>query len=303
MNNIKTILLSIIVSISISNNTNAQFLKKLKNQVQQAAEQVVIDKVAEKGAQEAGKAMDSILDIDPNYQAKNQELLLNSFFQSGENIDVEDIYNFDTNVIMEMVIEEKKNPTKIDYSMWFTKNDSYMATEINNMDTKESKKQKIPGGMLTVIDDENQAMIIIMEEQKMAQIISMKSIKDIAIEETKSDDISIPKITKTGKSKKILGYNCEEFTTKTEEGSMTLWITQDIRLFQKNMFANFNKSLRSNPFESIPEAAKGFMMEMHMVNDKGGKSSMYVKRISKKNKTIHIKDYKLMNLSGFMKTK
>ncbi|MCF6224506.1 MAG: hypothetical protein L3J34_12380 [Flavobacteriaceae bacterium] len=151
MNNIKTILLSIIISISVSNNTNAQFLKKLKNQVQQAAEQVVIDKVAEKGAQEAGKAMDSILNIDSNYQAKNQEQLLNSFFQSGENIDVEDIYNFDTNVIMEMVIEEKKNPTKIDYSMWFTKNDSYMATEINNMETKESKSQKIPGGMLPVI--------------------------------------------------------------------------------------------------------------------------------------------------------
>jgi len=299
----KVILLTIIVSISFSHTSKAQFLKKLKKRVQQAAEKVVIDKVAEKGEQEAGKTMDSILNIDPNYQAKNQEQLLNSFMQSGENIEVADSYSFDTNVIMEMVIEDKKGPTTFDYSMWFTKNASYMATEIKNIDTEKSKNQKIPGGMITVMDDENQAMIIIMEEQKMAQIISMESIKDIAIEETKNDDILIPKITKTGKSKKILGYNCEEFITKTEEGSMNLWITQDIRLFQKNMFANFNKSLRSNPFQNIPEAAKGFMMEMHMVSDKGVKSSMYVRSISKKNKTINIKDYQLMNLSGFMKTK
>lgn len=299
---LKIILLSLVVSISFTNETNAQFLKKLQKKVQQAAEEAVIDKAAEKAEQEAGKAMDSLLNIDPNYQAKDNEQLLNSFMQSGENISIEEVYSFDTNVIMQMIVEDEKEITKIDYSMWFTKSNSYMATEIQSMDSKKSKNNKMPKGIFTVIDDDNQAMVIIMEEQKMAQTISMESIKNIAIEESENNDSTPPKIVKTGRSKKILGYHCEEFESTTEEGKMIIWITQDIRLFQKNMFANLNKSLGNNPFQNIPEAAKGFMMEMHFNNaNNKEKSSMIVKEISKKNKTIHIKDYQLMNLSGFMK--
>lgn len=303
MKSYKSVLFVIVIGLSFSNTMHAQFLKKLKNRVQQASEQAVIDKLAQKGAQETGKKMDSLLKIDPNYQAKNQDQILSSFMQSSEDVKVEDSYKFDTNVIMKMVIEEKKEPTTFDYSMWFTKNDSYMATEISNMESKKSKTQKLPGGIITVIDDKNQAMIIVMAEQKMAQILSMESIKNIAVEETKGTDVPAPKITKTGKTKKILGYNCEEFKTKTENGDLTIWITQELRLFQKNMFANLNKSMGSNPFQNIPEAAKGFMMEMHSVSESGQKTSMYVKSISKKNKTINVKDYKLMNLSGFMKSK
>ncbi|MCK4561418.1 MAG: DUF4412 domain-containing protein [Flavobacteriaceae bacterium] len=302
MNFLKIILLSIVLSISFTNEANAQFLKKLQKRVQQAAEDAIIDKAAEKAEQEAEKAMDSLLNIDSNYQAKDSEQLLNSFIQSGENVEIEEVYTFNTNVIMQMIVEDEKGPTIIDYSMWFTNSDSYMATEIQNMDSKKSKSEKIPKGILTVIDDENQAMVILMEEQKMAQTISMESIKNIAIEEVENKNSTPSKIIKTGRSKKILGYHCEEFESTTEEGKMTLWITQDIRLFQKNMFANFNKSLDNNPFQNIPEAAKGFMMEMHFNNaNNEEKSSMIVKEISKKNKTIHIKDYQLMNLSGFMK--
>lgn len=302
MNFLKIILLSIVLSISFTNEANAQFLKKLQKRVQQAAEDAIIDKAAEKAEQEAEKAMDSLLNIDSNYQAKDSEQLLNSFIQSGENVEIEEVYTFNTNVIMQMIVEDEKGPTIIDYSMWFTNSDSYMATEIQNMDSKKSKSEKIPKGILTVIDDENQAMVILMEEQKMAQTISMESIKNIAIEEVENKNSTPSKIIKTGRSKKILGYHCEEFESTTEEGKMTLWITQDIRLFQKNMFANLNKSLGSNSFQNTPEAAKGFMMEMHFnnVNNKE-KSSMIVKEISKKNKTIYIKDYQLMNLSGFIK--
>ncbi|MDH3321397.1 MAG: DUF4412 domain-containing protein [Flavobacteriaceae bacterium] len=302
---IKLISLALIVSISFTNGTHAQILKKLKKKVQQAAEQTVIDKTAEKAAQETGKAMDSLLDVDPDYQAKDQEQLLNKYMSTDNNISVEDVYTFDTNVIMNMVVEDPKHPMTYDYSMWFTNNSSYMATEIKNMQAKNSKDDKMPKDMLTVIDDKNQVMLIIMETQKMAQIISMEKVKDIADQENlESDAVNdlTPEIKQTGKSKKILGYQCEEFETLIEEGKMTFWITQDIRLFQKNMFENLNTSLGGNPFQSIPEAAKGFMMEMHFESQlNGSKTSMYVKDISKKKKTINVKDYQLMNLSGLMK--
>lgn len=302
---IKLIVLTLIVSFSFTNETNAQILKKLKKKVQQAAEQTIIDKTAEKAAQQTGKAMDSLLDIDPNYQAKSQEQLINQYMQSGADIPIEDVYKFNTHVMMQMTVEDNKKPVTIDYSMWFSDNASYMATEMKNIDSKKSKSNSMPEGMLTIMDDKNQAMVIIMEEQKMAQIISMEKIKDIADQEKLENEVidtSIPEIKKTGRTKKILEYNCEEFETVTAEGKVTLWITKDIRLFQKNMFANLNKSLGGNPFQKIPEAAKGFMMEMHFENTHNGeRSSMYVKSISKKAKSINMKAYQSMNLSRFMK--
>ncbi len=306
MKQISIIFLSLLLSISFTQETNAQLLKKLKNRVQQAAEDALVDKAGEKTTQETEKALDSLLEIDPNYQSKNQGQLPNIFMQSDtENIAVEDIYQFNTNVTYEMKIESNSNPSSIDYSMWFSDHDNYMGTEMKNIKSEGQPAQNGQMSMLTILDDKNQAMLIIMEEQKIAQIISMEKIKEIGIEEdqeNKSSATSVPKINKTGNSKKIQGYNCEEFETQTEEGKTTMWITQDLRLFQKNMFANLSKSLGGNTFQKIPESAKGFMMEMYFQNtETGEKTSMIVKDISKKNRSINTKDYQFMNLSKFMK--
>lgn len=302
MKHIKLIFLSLIVSISFSFDADAQFLKKLKKRVQQAAEETVIDKTAEKAAQETGKAMDSLLEIDPDYQAKNEEQIQNMYLQSGEEIPIEEMYSFNTNVVYQMNFISDNKPTTIDYSMWFSDNENYMASEMKNIKSEKTNDEQMPNGMITIIDDKNQAMIVIMEEQKIAQIISMSKIKEIAIEEEgEISKTSIPKINKTGKSKKILGYHCEEFSTLTEDGKMSFWITQDLKFYQKNMFLNMSKSLGGNEFQNIPDAAQGFMMEMHYENkSKNEKGSMVVTGISKNIKTINTKDYQMMNLSGFM---
>ena len=71
----KLISISLLISIISVNNLEAQLLKKLKKRVQEATEEVVIEKVAEKSAQETGKAMDSLLNIDPDYQSNYQNQL------------------------------------------------------------------------------------------------------------------------------------------------------------------------------------------------------------------------------------
>jgi len=299
----KLILLTLVISFSFSNETNAQFLKKLKKRVQQAAEETIIDKTAEKAAQETGKKMDSLLEIDPNYKAKNQEQLQKMLMQTGEKIPVEEVYSFNTNVVYQMNFISYNKPSTIDYSMWFSNDENYMASEMKNITSGKTKDKQMPMGMITIIDDKNKAMIMILEGQKIAQVISMDKIKEIAIEEEgESLDTSFPNIKKTGKSKNILGYYSEEFTSQTEDERMSFWVTQDVKLYQKNMFLNMSESLGGIKFEDIPNAAKGFMMEMHFENKSNGeKGSMVVTSISKKAKTILIKDYQLMNLSSFMK--
>ena len=286
MKPLKLIILATIFSISFSNGAQAQFLKKLKSKVQQAAEDVAIDKASQKAAQETGKALDSLLDIDPNYQSKNEEQLQKMLLQTGEDIPIDEFYSFDTNVVYKVEYTNDEKPSNLDYSMWFSAKENYMAFEINNPSANTSKSEQKSADMLSIIDDKNQAMIIIMEEQKMAQIISTKTIKDLAIKDNQKDqvqNIDFTELKKTGKNKKILGYSCEEYSRITDDLKMTFWITQDVKLYQKNMFMNMSKSLGGRTFSNVPESVKGFMMEMHYENKLDNeKSSMVVQDIIKK---------------------
>ena len=132
---------------------------------------------------------------------------------------------------------------------------------------------------------------------------TMDKIKDIATEENESEgvDASFEAIKKTGNSKKILGYDCEEFTSENEDTRFTFWVTQELDIYQKNMFYNVSKSLGGSSFASIPKEAKGLMMEMQFENkNKDERGKMVVKEIRKESKSIDTEGYQFMNLSQFM---
>lgn len=293
--------MSILISLAFTNNLEAQLLKKLKKRVQEVTEDVIAEKAAQKAGQETGKALDSLLDIDPDYQANYQEQLNLMMSSGSENIDIEESYTFSTQVTYELTTVQNNKPSVVNYEMWFSKSDGYMATKVKTSDDNDSKD--MPSSMVSILDDKNQAMIIIMEEQKMAQLLSMKKIKEVAVEENEiaSENTEFKSLQKTGNTKKILGYDCEEFSSQNDTNKFSYWITKDLDLFQKNMFFNISKSLGGNTFEEIPENAKGFMMEMHYENlSNKEKGSMTVTNIESADKKIMMSDYQLMSLGQFM---
>ena len=289
----KAILLLVIFSFSFLQNTNAQILKKLKKRVQQAVEETLIDKTS-----------DSLQNNDPNYQDKNEEQLQNMFLGNKEDIPIESIYKFDTSVTYRMESIADNKPVSIDYNMLFSKNNNYMATKMQNINSEEMKGKPEAMQMTTILDDKNQAMIMLMEDQKIAQVISMEKIKDLAVNEDSEEtniDTSKPNIKKTGRSKKILGYQCDEFETITEDGKSLVWITKELSIYHKNMFSNLNKSLGGDQFNNYPDVAKGLMMEMHFESKNGEKSNMKIIDINKNSSEISTVGYQFMNLSKFMK--
>lgn len=293
----------VLTSLLICGTANAQILKKLKKRVQEATENVIVEKVAQKTAQETGKAMDSLLNIDPDYQQKNQEQWQQMFGQGGADVPIEKNYQFDTNVMYTMEFTSNEENSVVDYSMWFSDKNNYMATQVSQIQSGSKDNQEMPPSVLSVIDDKNKAMIIFMEEQNIAQVLSMEKIKNIATDENDSEglDASFDAIKKTGNSKKILGYDCEEFSSENEDTKFIFWVTQELDIYQKNMFYNVSKSLGGSSFGSIPKEAKGLMMEMqfeHKSKDEHGK--MMVKQIRKESKSIDTEKYQFMNLSQFM---
>ncbi len=304
MKRIKTILLFFVFSLSFSPNSNAQILKKLKKRVQKAVEESVIDKASEKASQETDKAMDSLLDINPDYKPTAQEKLQKMYSGNNVNIPIETIYKFNTSITYRMETVADNKPVSIDYIMLFSKNNDYMATRMQNINSEELKGQKGTLQMTTILDDKNQAMIMLMEEQKIAQVLSMEKIKDVAVNEVEEEsDIKTrkPDIKKTGRSKKILGYNCDEFETISDDGKVNFWITNELSVYHKNMFSKLNKSLGGDQFNNFPDAAKGLMMEMHFEGNGGEKTNMKVVSINKKSSEISTAGYQFMNLSRFMR--
>ncbi|MCP4883800.1 MAG: DUF4412 domain-containing protein [Flavobacteriales bacterium] len=291
----------ILISFLSTNSLEAQLLKKLKKRVQEATEDVIAEKAAQKAEQEVGKTLDSLLDIDPDYQANYQRQMSQFMLSGSEDIPIEESYTFQTRVTYEFTMTERDQTSTVNYEMWFPKNDGYMGTKV--MDQPDSDPKDMPSSVVSIIDDKNQAMIILMEEQKIAQLLSMSKIQEIAEveKETESEMTAFNSLQKTGNTKKILGYDCEEFYSQNETNKLTFWVTQDLELFQKNMFFNISKSLGGNTFENIPETAKGFMMEMRFENLSTVETGiMTVTDIKKSEKVITMADYQLMNLSRFM---
>jgi len=303
MKPISLITLTLLISLLSFNSTQAQLLKKLKKRVQEATEDVIVDKAAEKAAQETGKAMDSLLQIDPDYQPYSEAQLQQFMVQDSSDLPMEAIYVFNTSVTYQMEFSSKDNSSIVDYGMWFSENENYMGTQVKNIRSKEKNQQDMPASMLSVIDEKNQTMIIFMEDQKMAQVLSMEKIKEISVEENEEENTNtdFEGLKKTGKTKKILGYTCEEFVAVNDENNFSIWITDELELFQKNMFYSISKSLGGNTFSNIPKDAQGFMMEMHFENlVNGEKGKMIVTDINKQSKSINTSEYQYMNLSQFM---
>jgi len=298
---LKWIFLTTLVSALSVHNLEAQLLKKLKQRVQEATEDVIAEKAAQKAAQESGKLLDSILDIDPEYQANYEKQLIQMMAAGNENIAVEDQYDFDNQIMYKMTVTEGDKTTVVDYEMWFSENAPYMGTKV--ITTQKPDSKEVQASVLSVLDEKNNAMIILMEEQKLGQVISMDRIKNIAEGENMAEnvDTEFKDIVKTGKTKKIMGYDCDEYVSQNEMNKFSFWVTKELNLFQKNMFFNLSKSLGGNTFANIPEEAQGLMMEMNYEYlNKPEKGSMKVVDIQKTAKTILLKDYQLMSLGNLM---
>lgn len=84
------------------------------------------------------------------------------------------------------------------------------------------------GGAAMIMDWEKQEMIVLMPEQQMYMVMPLKKAAAGARPEQASPE---QKVEKTGRTEKILGYECEEYVT-TEGGQTTeMWITEELGTF------------------------------------------------------------------------
>jgi len=316
----KTLFITTLTLVLIQPANGQRLLKNIQRRAQQHLEQKVEDKAVEKIDEKIDEGIDKMIDSlatdqdepasvneeNSTSRSKSDEermrKLMKGLGMSGEPVPVADSYNF--NYLVQMHVEEfdkdGKKTSEGEFITHLNPDSKSMAYQMISGDMGE------PGQGMFIIDAENGATIILSDEngEKTGIIYGISAFfegmgeayEDTILDETPEAYLANPNVKKTGRSKKIAGYTCDEYVYTDEESESHIWITKDVKMNTQDFFSTlFKTSLYSH---GIPW---GYMMEATS-DDKetGEKSYMQVTKVDENsNVKFNLADYQITNLGSF----
>lgn len=217
-------------------------------------------------------------------------------------VDVKENYNYSGNILMTVQSwDDKGRPEdEVQYKTFMTKDNSGFAMKFGDSETEES---------IMIFDYKDEKMIILSDdgETKSGMVTAysgladqMSDAEDEINADSESDDITDyssnrENLKKTGRSKKIAGYKCDEYIFDDEELHVEMWMTDQL---PADLMANmFNANVMAG---SSMGFYGGFIMEMDQ-QSKNSKERTYmiVKEVNENQSTsISTKGYELMSIGG-----
>ncbi|HBS87173.1 MAG: hypothetical protein A2W91_03060 [Bacteroidetes bacterium GWF2_38_335] len=196
--------------------------------------------------------------------------------------------------------EDGKSDGPINYNTYYSTDNKFYAFEFANPDKKNEKS-------LYIMDYVNNSMIMAGadEENKSGMVMTMAAVSysDTVQSETTEESGTVTPVEtdnyqmkKTGKTKTILGYLCEEYEQNDGETLTNLWITKDLKMDAARMYGG----MAGLNYLGGYGYGSGFMMEMTSVHLKSNEKTYYiVTAIDPAKKTdFSLKDYQLMNMGS-----
>jgi hypothetical protein len=251
--------------------------------------------------EDTGGEAESDADSDARRQARLQNIM-KGIGISGEPVAVADSYSFDH--LIQMHIESYDSKGKLESEGEFITHLNPQSRSMGYQMISGNIGQ--PGQGMFIIDAENGATIILNEEngEKTGFVYGLgtffstigETYQEEEIPETQENYLLNPNVKKTGRTKNIAGYKCEEYTFNDEETESEIWITTDLKMNTHDFFSTlFKTSLYS---QGIPW---GYMMEATTRDkDSGEKSIMLVTRVDQNSNTRFVlAEYKVTNLGSF----
>ncbi|MEI6049491.1 MAG: DUF4412 domain-containing protein [Bacteroidota bacterium] len=153
----------------------------------------------------------------------------------GGKIDIKynDEYKFTGRLYMQVETYDKKDVIKSDYYVYFNSNTLNSGFEVKIEDPKEGEKS-LPSVFL--FDNDNKCFLMLIEnsDSKTGIISTIPSDSAIAAlaKTQKGETPAQPTITKTGNSRTIAGYKCDEYKIieAEKDGYSNVWMTKDVVL-------------------------------------------------------------------------
>jgi len=295
----RSIILSVILIFTVTSFTNGQVGGYLKSKVNRAvdaaanaADKRANQEIDKKAEEEVNKAADKILDdaekkaeenAEENKQAeetgktevKQQENNAAKESAGGFNLGAimgggtvtskyQESYSFNNRIFMQAEVYDGKDVAKMDYYIYFNDASADAGIEMKMAGTTDEGDQVAMASNF-IVDGANKSFIMLtdMGGTKFGMISDVPDETAAPAETTPK-----PTITKTGNSKVIAGYKCDEYIVK-EEGKKEhskVWITKDLKLkADKRTFSKAGVS----PYYDTPELRDGAALAMEVFDDKG----------------------------------
>ena len=145
----------------------------------------------------------------------------------------DDEYNFTGRIYMVMEAYDKKDVSKSDFFTYFNANTANAGIEVAIVNP-DNKDASIPTRF--IFDNDNRCFMILMENEgsKTGIISTIPSDSAMAAQakNQKTAEVTPATITKTGNTKMIAGYKCEEYKVveEGEDGYANVWMTKDVKI-------------------------------------------------------------------------
>jgi hypothetical protein len=231
---------------------------------------------------------------EPSSTNFTNRVMMNAMGLTG-NVDYEPVYSFDAHIQME-ISEYKKNGTldnQMLYDSYVHKEDADYAMEFSNDGSKS----------IMIFDTKNSAMLILTnsdgEKSGFATSIDPETMAEEAeaYEEEDSGVDSDPfNYKKTGKTKNILGYSCDEYLMEDEATEVRMWVSEKLGKEMRKEWMN-NKQTFGAMFSSA-YALNGMVMEYDFLDkEDGDKMVMQVTKIDlNQSHTVSTEGYTIMSM-------
>jgi hypothetical protein len=270
----KAIILSFLLAIGFTTVSNAQVgvLRRAMNRtIDRKIDSAIIkseqDKAKEKAEADKNPA-DSTKPKDTSTKATGRGVF-------GAKIDNKflDEYKFTGRIYTQMETYDKKEVNKADFYTYFNNTTMNAGIEVKPVDYKEGDKTQ---PMVLVFDNDNRTMMMLLvkEGPKTGFISGIPSDSAMAAQSNKQKGATVekPTITKTGNSRVIAGYKCDEYKVveANKEGYSNVWMTRDVKLKADKKYWS-QSGLPS--YYNTPEFAGGFLLAMEEF-DKNNKPVM-----------------------------
>ncbi len=252
---------------------------------------------------EAQASRDSVMAVEDGRQPDKtpnttmDQVYMDALGLSG-NVDYEEAYNFDAYIQMEITNYKKngKLDDQVIYDNYLHKEDADYAMVFKDKNAKST----------IIFDTKNSAMLMLTESDGektgFATTIDPEAIAERVeayVEEEEVDPDSY-KPMKTGKTKQILGYSCDEYLVENEETKVHMWASEKLgKEIRKEWMSN------QQTFGAMFTHAytlHGMVLEYDVIDKNGQKSVMQVKKIDMNHShKVNTRDYTIMSMR--MKTK
>ncbi len=285
MKNLLSHFIILVFIFTLSFSAEAQFIKKIQNAANRGVEKAIQQKVEKEANKMTERQLEKLFSDmygDSSDSTSYGRLDMGKVLAGmGEPVDTEDEYDFFGHIVFEMTSTDEKGKSADPVLMksFLSKSADYTGMEI--VDPKNAE------AMTTMVFDlKNQASIVFLDNKGNKSSFAFKMDLDDVDEliedqaETNLNDITLEK---TGRTKDILGYDCEEYHVRSEDGEGYYWVTEEPIGGYSSFWSSNSPMMTSKAQEKYAEylknMPKGNFMEMTYTSEESGTIDMKVTEI------------------------